>query len=153
MTTTTIFDKLIVVNQLLKIMGINTKKIIDYWITTAEHNYNTAKFLFKGRRYPECLFFCHLMIEKILKALVVKHTKLHAPHTHKLVRLAGLANINLTTKQFENLTTITEFNIATRYYEIKFDFYKKCTRAYTEKYFLISQELYLWLKEKIYLKK
>lgn len=134
-------------------MAINTKKIIEYWVTTAEHNYNTAKFLLKGRRYPECLFFCHLMIEKILKALVVKRTKLHAHHTHNLVQLARAANIDLTNEQLENLTTITEFNIATRYYEVKFDFYKKCTRAYTEKYFLVSQELYLWLRKKKYPKK
>lgn len=129
-------------------MAINAKKIIDYWLTTAEHNYQTAKFLFKGGRYPECLFFCHLTIEKILKALVVKQTKSHAPYTHKLVRLASLVNIKLNAEQLENLTTITEFNLAARYYEIKFNFYKKCTKPYTEKYFLISQKLYLWLRKK-----
>lgn len=130
-------------------MALDTKKIIAYWLITAEHNYQTAKFLFKGGHYPECLFFCHLMIEKILKALAVKQTRSHAPYTHKLVRLAGLASIKLTAQQSENLTTITEFNITTRYYEVKFNFYKKCTKAYTEKYFLISQKLYLWLRKKV----
>lgn len=88
-------------NKILKIMAINTKKIIEYWVITAEHNYNTAKFLLKGRHYPECLFFCHLMIEKILKALVVKRTKSHALHTHRLVQLARLANVDLTNEQLK----------------------------------------------------
>ncbi len=134
-------------------MAINTKKVIKYWIITAEHNYGTAKFLLKGKRYPESLFFCHLSIEKILKALIVHQTKTHAPHIHKLVDLTKLAKIDLSPKQIDALTTITEFNIAARYNEIKFDFYKKCTKKYTEKYFLISEKLYLWLKKQLSLKK
>lgn len=134
-------------------MTIDTKKVINYWLTTAEHNYETAKFLLRGKRYPECLFFCHLMIEKVLKALVIQQTKTHAPHIHKLVDLAKLAKIDLSPEQIENLTIITEFNIAARYNEIKFDFYKRCTKSYTEKYFLISKDLYLWLKKQLSLKK
>lgn len=134
-------------------MTINTKKVIKYWLTTAEHNYGTAKFLLKGKRYPECLFFCHLMIEKALKALIVHQTKTHAPYTHKLVDLAKLAKIGLSSKEIDALTTITEFNIAARYNEVKFGFYKKCTKTYTEKYFSISEKLYLWLKKQLSLKK
>ena len=130
-------------------MALNTKKVIKYWLTTAEHNYRTAKFLLEGRRYPESLFFCHLMIEKVLKALIVHRTKTHAPYTHKLVDLAKLAKIDLSPKQIDALTTITEFNIAARYNEIKFGFYKRCTKTYTEKYFSISEELYLWLKKQL----
>lgn len=134
-------------------MTINTKKVIEYWLITAEHNYGTAKFLFKGKRYPECLFFCHLMIEKTLKALVIYQTRTHAPHIHKLVDLAKFAKLDLSSNQINDLTTITEFNIAARYNGIKFSFYKKCTKTYTEKYFLISKKLYLWLKKQFCLKK
>lgn len=134
-------------------MAINFKKVIKYWLATAEHNYETAKFLLKGRRYPECLFFCHLMIEKVLKALIVHRTKTHAPYTHKLVDLAKLAKIDLSPKQINDLTIITGFNIAARYNEIKFGFYKKCTKVYTEKYFSISKKLYLWLKKQLSPKK
>ncbi len=132
---------------------INIKKVIDYWIKSARHDFETAKFLFQGKRYPECLFFCHLMIEKILKALVVKTTKTHAPYTHQLVNLAKIAKIDLTEEQIDYLTEITEFNIAARYNAYKFDFYKRCTKVYTEKYFKISKELYLWLKKQLYQKK
>lgn len=134
-------------------MVLDTKKVIQYWITTAEHSYETARVLLKVKRYPECLFFCHLMIEKILKALVVRKTKTHAPYTHKLVDLVRMAHIDLTEKQLDDLTTITEFNIAGRYEEYKLDFYKKSTRTYTEKYFATSEKLYLWLKKQLSQKK
>ena len=125
----------------------NNQKIINYWLATAEHNYGTAKLLLRGKRYPECLFFCHLMIEKILKTIVAQRTKTQAPFTHKLVDLAKLAKIELDAKQIDDLTTITEFNIASRYYEVKYNFYKKCTSSYTKKYFVICEKIYLWLKE------
>jgi HEPN domain-containing protein len=128
---------------------INIKKVVDYWFDSAEDNYQTARYLLKGERYPDCLFFCHLMIEKILKALVVEGTKTHAPYIHKLVDLAKSAKIDLSSEQIENLTTITEFNIAARYDAVKYDFRKKATKEYAEKYFSISEQIYLWLKEKL----
>jgi len=69
---------------------------------------------------------------------------------HKFVDLAKSAKIDLSLEQIENLTTITEFNIAARYDAVKYDFRKKATKEYAEKYFLISEKLYLWLKEKLY---
>lgn len=126
---------------------INIKKVVDYWKTGAEYNYETAEFLYKGKRYSDCLFFCHLMIEKILKGLVVKRTKTHAPYIHKLVDLAKLAGLGLTKDQTEQLTEITGFNIAGRYDSAKFNFYKRCDKNYAEKYFTVSKKLYLWLKK------
>ena len=105
--------------------------------------------MFKGKRYSDCLFFCHLTIEKTLKAIVVKKTKTHAPYIHQLVDLAKIAEIKLAPQQIEDLTEITEFNIAARYTSYKLNFYKKCTKSYTEKYFIISKNLYLWLKKQI----
>ncbi len=128
---------------------INIKKVGDYWKKSAYYDFDTAKFLFKGKRYPECLFFCHLMIEKNLKALVVKKTKTHAPYIHQLVDLAKVAKIDLNEEQIDHLTEITGFNIAARYDAYKFNFYKRCNRFYTEKYFKISKELYLWLKKQL----
>ncbi|MGB2762760.1 MAG: HEPN domain-containing protein [Minisyncoccales bacterium] len=128
---------------------LNIKKVINYWIKSSEYDFETAKFLFRGKRYSECLFFCHLMIEKTLKALAVKTIKTHAPYTHQLVDLAKIAKIDLGEEQIDYLTEITEFNIAARYDAYKFDFYKRCTKSYTEKYFKISKNLYLWLKKQL----
>jgi HEPN domain-containing protein len=77
---------------------INTKKVIKYWLESSKQNFETAKFLFKGKKYSDSLFFCHLMLEKILKALVVQKTKTHAPYTHQLVDLAKIAKIQIGTR-------------------------------------------------------
>ncbi len=129
---------------------INIQKVIDYWIKSAQDDFDTANFLFRGKKYPESLFFCHLAIEKIFKALVVKATGSHAPYTHQLVNLAKITKVDLTAEQIDNLVEITEFNIASRYDAYKFDFRKRCTKEYVEKYFKISKELFLWLKNHYY---
>lgn len=128
---------------------IKTKLVIEHWAKTAQRSFGTAKFLFQGKRYPESLFFCHLTIEKILKALVVKKTKTHAPHIHQLVKLSQLAQIKLSPEQIDQLTTITEFNIAARYNEAKFDFFQRATKTYTEKYLVLTKKIYSWFKKQL----
>ncbi|MEK7202988.1 MAG: HEPN domain-containing protein [Patescibacteria group bacterium] len=125
---------------------------INYWKKSAERNRETSLSLLKGKHYDACLFFCHLTIEKLLKGLAIKQTKKAAPFTHYLEELAKLTKLDLTKEQINNLKIITDFNIAGRYDDAKFAFYKKCTKKYTEKYFKICEELYLCLKKQ-YLKK
>ena len=64
------------------------KKLVKYWLKTAEHDYETMEGLFKIKRYADCLFYAHITLEKILKASVVKQTKEDARYTHNLVVLA-----------------------------------------------------------------
>ncbi len=45
---------------------------INYWKKSAERNWKTVLSLFKNKHYDACLFFCHLVIEKLLKGLAVK---------------------------------------------------------------------------------
>ncbi|MDD4990009.1 MAG: HEPN domain-containing protein [Candidatus Pacebacteria bacterium] len=128
---------------------INIREVIDYWEQGAQNNFDTAKFLFKGRKYADCLFFCHLTLEKLLKAVVVRKTKTTAPYIHDLRRLAELADIPLKTEQGEILDEISIFNVAGRYPEEKLDFYKSYNqKPIAEKYLKITSDLILWLKKK-----
>ncbi|MFH1838293.1 MAG: HEPN domain-containing protein [Candidatus Kuenenbacteria bacterium] len=120
---------------------------INYWKKSAERNWKTALSLFKTKHYDACLFFCHLTIEKLLKGLVVEQTKTAAPYIHNLEKLSKFAELKLTKEQIETLKIIVNFNIAGRYDDEKFAFYKKCTKKYTEKYLKICEELYLCLKK------
>lgn len=128
------------------------KEQIDYWKKSAEHNWDTALSLFKSKHYDACLFFCHLTIEKLLKGLVVTKTKKTAPYIHDLERLSILTKLSFTDEQVENLRIITGFNMAGRYEDAKFVFYKQCTKDYTEKHLNISKDLIICLKKE-YLKK
>ena len=127
---------------------LNLKKIIKHWKDSSYRNYNTAKFLLKGKQYADCLFFCHLMLEKILKGLIVQEIKTHAPYIHELDVLAKKTNLNFSEDQINQLKIISTFNIAARYDDFQCSFYKKCTKKYTEEYFNISKKIYLWLNKK-----
>ena len=123
--------------------------LIKYWQKTAEHDQKTMTSLFKSKRYHHCLFFCHLFIEKIIKALVVKKTKRQSPYGHNLLRLSELSGIKFSQKQLDLLDEITSFNIEARYNDFKFKFYKKATLDYTQIYFKKAKEIYLWLRRKL----
>lgn len=123
-------------------------KQIDYWKISAEHDWKIALDLFKTKHYDACLFFCHLTLEKLLKGLFVKFNNDSAPYIHDLAKLGNLAGLNLTDEQITNLRIISQFNIAGRYDNFKQEFYKQCTKDYTEKYLSITNHFYLWLKEK-----
>jgi len=125
------------------------RKIIEYWRKLSEYDFGTAKNLFEAKRYPYCLFFCHLAIEKILKALVVREILEHAPYTHNLVDLAKKTNLDFSEEQKTLLADLTEFNLEARYPEWKKEFYKKATKAHASAYLNETARLRLWLKKQL----
>lgn len=131
---------------------IDYAKQVHYWKNSSERNWKSALVLFQNRHFDACLFFVHLAIEKLLKGLIVLKTNHLPPLIHDLVKLARLAHLTPTTEQIEQLEMINTFNIAGRYDNIKFDFYKRCTPSYTATHLKKSEDIYLWLKKE-YLKK
>lgn len=121
---------------------------IQYWLDSSEKDFQVAQNLFKLKYYPQSLFFCHLGIEKSLKAIVIKVAKKYPPYTHDLRKLAKIAKINLKPEQEQILDIIFSFNIAGRYADLKFEFYKKYNKkGYAQKYLKITKDLLLWLKK------
>lgn len=107
---------------------------IDYWTKTAKHDFDTMLVLFETKRYSDSLFFGHIVLEKILKGHVVRHTKEQAPYIHDLVRLQEIANMVLSPEEIALLNSVNDFNIRSRYPEYKLLFYKTCTKKYAEEY-------------------
>ncbi|MCK4306353.1 MAG: HEPN domain-containing protein, partial [Candidatus Eisenbacteria sp.] len=68
-----------------------------------------------SRRIRHGLFFAHLALEKLLKALVCQHTKDLAPRIHNLVRLAESAGLAPNPSQLDLLAEMNQFNIEGRY--------------------------------------
>jgi|SRR5680860_530155 len=121
---------------------LNTKKIIQYWQKTAEHDYGTMDGLFRIKRYPEALFFGHIVLEKILKGVVVRETGEEAPYIHNLTKLADIANCELLKDEIDLLDEVNDFNIRARYPEYKLQFYKQCNRKYAKNYIDKITKLY-----------
>jgi HEPN domain-containing protein len=126
---------------------IDIAEIKLYWIGEAEEALTVAEHLFEKKDYSYALFFGHLAIEKILKALYVDQKKEHAPPIHNLQRLARLAEVTLEEEKNETLVLISSFNIEARYPDLKRTFRKKCTREYTRQQMRAIKETFQWLKE------
>lgn len=80
---------------------IDIKKQIEYWTKGAEDDLLTAELLIREKRILHGLFFCHLVIEKAVKAHIVKTTGEVAPRSHNLIYLSEKANL-----KFDNETEI-----------------------------------------------
>lgn len=116
---------------------------------SAEEDTKVAESLFRSRYYNHCLFFCHLFVEKILKAYFTREKDDTPPPTHDLLRLAKRTSLEADESLEKDLEEITTFNIRARYNNIKREFYKKATKDYTSKWFKRSEEIYQWIKKQI----
>ncbi len=74
---------------------MNVEEVIQYWLASAEDDMMVAQHLYEVGDYPQALFFGHLYLDKLLKALVVQETGTHAPYKHNLALLAKAAGINV----------------------------------------------------------
>ena len=126
---------------------MNENEIVKNWSDASKQDLETAEILFENEKYHHALFFCHLSIEKYFKAIIVKTTKKAPPLIHDLVRLAEKTDIKLTNKIKNELADISAFNIQARYDDYKLSFYKKANKRFTTKYFKITKEILIWLKE------
>jgi HEPN domain-containing protein len=125
---------------------MNKEEHVRYWQKSARHDLDSAEAMFDAGRFDGCLFVGHLSLEKLLMAIFVHRNESELPpRIHNLVRLAELSGIDLDDHQKFLLDTITDFNIQTRYPDYKLDFYKQCTREYTDRQLSIIKEFYQWL--------
>ncbi|MFH0765418.1 MAG: HEPN domain-containing protein [Calditrichota bacterium] len=97
---------------------MDIEKHVTYWRTTAAEELEVAGDLLKKKRARQALFFCHLALEKYLKALVCRTISDVPPRIHNLVKLAEYANLELTKEQKLFLTEMNSYNIEGRYPEI-----------------------------------
>lgn len=126
--------------------GIDIEKIKNHWIARSESDFETMENLMISKDFHWALFLGHLVIERLLKALIVTKTGAHAPLTHDLRRLARTAGLNPTDEQNNWLDTITTFNINARYDDYKKDFYKKCTEDFASIWIKNIHQLRTWIK-------
>ena len=131
-------------------MRMSYQEVVEYWRESAGRDFEVAQGLVKLGHYAYALFFCHLTLEKMLKAVyVAKHEK-HAPFTHDLAALLRESGLSFTEETLKECAIITQFNMQTRYPEQKSEIYQKFNnREYSEKYLAISTKLLSWFKESL----
>lgn len=102
---------------MLLFVMIDVSKHVGHWKVGAEEDWAAARELVSNRRPRHGLFFAHLAIEKLLKALVTLSTGAVAPKTHALLRLAEIAGLSLSDEQRDFLGEFDRYQIEGRYPE------------------------------------
>ena len=133
----------------MKKFTFDVKKTVSYWVEGGEYDLGVATAMLKAKKYPYVLFMGHLALEKMLKALVVKKTRAHAPFSHSLPYLLEGSGIKMPEPMQVRLSEFMEFHLEARYPDASKVFYKKCTKGYTEARFKEIKEVFKWIKTRL----
>lgn len=126
--------------------GFDDEAVVQYWLTEAVEALQVADHLVEKGDYSYALFFGHLAVEKVLKALYAKRLQHHAPLLHNLLRLARAAGVDPGERQTQALITITAFNIEARYPDLNRAFRDRCTPEFTGRQMATIKEVFTWLR-------
>ncbi len=125
---------------------INVQKQIDYWVNGAVEDLESAEILIERKRMLHGLFFCHLVIEKILKAHVVKISQEVAPRTHNLIYLLEKTHLELSENEEIFLGILMKYQLQGRYPDYNPIIPDKLI---VQNYLKQTEDLLQWLKKKL----
>jgi HEPN domain-containing protein len=126
------------------------KEHIDFWLAQADDDWTAVDTLFKGRNYLQSLFFAHLVIEKICKALWIKHNEVNVPpRTHNLIHLLSTTTIKLDDDSSEFILSLNRFQLESRYPDYLTKMHTICNEKFTTGMIGKTNKLRLWLLEKV----
>ena len=122
---------------------VDIAKQIAFWRDSAKEDWDVARQLVDNGSTRHGLFFAHLALEKILKAIVCKQSQDLAPRLHNLSRLAELAALALLdTGKMEVIAEMNAFHIEDRYPE---SLTKPPTREEALNYMAGAEGVFQWL--------
>jgi len=98
---------------------IDRDKNIEYWLSGAFNDFDTAMILITNKKFVHGLFFCHLSIEKILKALLVKETGNLPPKSHNLRYIQELAKVQVNDDEKILMSVLMKYQLEGRYPDYK----------------------------------
>lgn len=125
---------------------INIDKQINYWLSGSSNDIETAELLLNNKKILHGLFFCHLAVEKAIKAHVVKAIKDVPPRSHNLIYLSEKADIQWEEEKEIFLGILMKYQLEGRYPD-----YNPTTPSVEDAYKYLSQtkEITKWLKNKL----
>lgn len=124
----------------------NAGRQIEYWVSGAENDLVSAKVLIERGRLLHGLFFCQLVVEKVIKAHVVKQTEEVAPRSHNLIYLSEKANLEFEDDYDIFLGILMKYQLQGRYPDYNPTIPDK---SIVNGYLIKTERLMIWLKEKL----
>jgi len=124
---------------------------VAYWLSLADEDVSVAELLLNGKKYLQAGFFCHLIAEKALKAVIANVSNEIPPKIHDLAKLAERSGIfdDLSEQQLNLLKELTPLNIEARYPEYKERITKILDNEKSTTLFKETAEFLCWTKQKL----
>jgi HEPN domain-containing protein len=117
-------------------------EVVKFWKESSDKDWEFSMELYEsGKRYDYALFFVHLSLEKLLKAIHYFKNENHPLAIHDLAELARRAELTVDLEFEKRLKEITTFNIAARYDSYKLSFYNKAKKQYADTWIGIAKEV------------
>lgn len=91
---------------------------IKHWLKSADEDMKDIVVLFNNERYVKALYFGHLYLEKICKAVWVKYNDENiAPYTHNLNKLLAGIDTGLSVDDLDFLEEVNNYHLEGGYTE------------------------------------
>lgn len=112
---------------------MNKSDHVQYWLISANKDWEVVQDLFKSKQFIYALFFSHLTLEKLLKGLWVRDNDGNYPlRTHSLVRISEGINHPFDEETLAFFERMNDFQLEGRYPDYQFKIYQVCTKEFTE---------------------
>jgi HEPN domain-containing protein len=130
---------------------MNTNEKVTYWVEISDYDLETAKAMFRTKRYLYVGFMCHQVIEKVFKAYFSSVKEETPPYIHNLRRLAEISGLIefLSKEQLLFIKELAPMNIEARYPVYKEDLLKVLTLEKCNQLITKTEELCTWLKQRL----
>jgi len=106
--------------------------------------------LFHAKHFAQSLFWAHLALEKLSKALWIKNNESNTPpFVHNLLRVITLTNESFTEEQLQFFNEMNMFQIKGRYPDYAENLEETVTKEICEEYINKTEEMIKCLHEKL----
>src|SRR3989338_4358789 len=123
------------------------EKEFDLWFSKAKESLEDAKAGFSKHRYGLTAFCCQQVLEKLLKAAVIKRKNQRPRKIHDLLPLLRESGLDMPEAKITEIAKISKFYFLVRYPDINRKFFATPQIAKTtlEK----TKEIFLWIEKKL----
>ena len=129
---------------------MNKEEHVLYWAKQVDDDFDCANVLYQANHYAQSLFWAHLALEKLSKALWIKKNEGNTPpFVHNLLRLITQTNENFSDNQLLFINEMNTFQIKGRYPDYAVSLEKTVTKEICEDYLSKTKKMILCLQKKL----
>ena len=123
---------------------------IQFWSKQVDADFDCANVLYLAGHFAQSLFWAHLVLEKLSKALWIKANEGNTPpFVHNLLRLITLSNAAFTEEQLLFFNEMNMFQTKGRYPDYAENLEEIITKDICEEYLNKTKEMILCLHGKL----